>query len=133
MRATRSLITAAVLMVTLPSFASAQGDKKPDITGKWTFTTQSDYGTSTPTVSFTQKGDSLTGRYSSATLGERDFIGTIKDGKLYFGFTAEAGGQEFQMAFAGTLGANDVMQGSIEAAGTAFGTFSAVRQKKPQL
>jgi hypothetical protein len=129
MRAMRSLLTALVFATTLPAVASAQGDKKPDLTGKWIFTNQTSYGTSNPIVTFKQKGDSLTGVYSSTSLGDHEFIGTVKDGKVYIGFDAEAGGQKFYMAFSGTLDGNDAMAGSIEAAGSDFGTFSAKRQK----
>src|SRR5207244_3597560 len=105
--------------------------KKADITGKWTFSVQSDVGTGTPTVTFAQKGDTISGRYSSQALGERDFTGTFKDGKINFGFNAEAGGQSFSMAFAGTVADNDNMSGSIDFAGMATGTFSGKRQKPP--
>src|SRR5213596_3617694 len=88
------LLAAAVI----PAAVGAQTPAKPDtakvdITGKWAFAVQSDVGTGTPSVTFVQKGDSLIGHYSSVALGERDFVGTIKAGKLRFGFNAEAGGQ----------------------------------------
>lgn len=89
---------------------------------------QSDVGTGTPTVTFTQKGDSLTGRYSSQSLGERDFTGTLKEGKIEFGFSAEVQGQAFSMSFSGTLDGSDAMKGSIDFGGMATGTFTGKRQ-----
>jgi hypothetical protein len=115
----------------LPSVTTAQGDKQPDVTGKWTFTVQSEMGSGTPTVSFTQKGDSLAGRYSSQALGEHDFTGTLKDGKIAFGFTAEVQGQQFSMSFSGTMDGVDAMKGSVDFGGMATGTFSGKRQISP--
>ena len=134
MRVMRGMMNGVLLTAILAATASAQADKRPtetktDVTGKWVFTNQSSYGTSNPTVTFNQKGDSISGRYSSTSLGDHDFVGTLKDGKINFGFDAEAGGQGFYMAFHGTLDGHDAMAGTIEAAGSDFGTFSGKRQK----
>jgi hypothetical protein len=137
MRLTRTLLAGLVFSAAVPVAAVAQADTKPapatvDIVGKWAFNVQSDVGSGTPTVTFTtQKGDSISGRYSSQALGEHDFVGTFKDGKLAFGFAAEAGGQSFSMSFAGKLDNNDEMTGSIDFAGMATGTFYGKRQKPP--
>lgn len=124
-------ILSAVFLATFVSTASAQADKKPaaDITGKWAFTVTSDVGTGTPTLTFKQKGDSISGHYSSQALGEIDFVGTYKAGKIAFGFNAEAGGQAFTMSFAGTVDGEDDMTGAIDFAGMATGSFAGKRQK----
>jgi hypothetical protein len=137
MRIARALFASLVLAAIVPTFARAQAEPKPadkkiDLTGKWAFTVQSDVGNGTPTVTFSsQKGDSISGRYSSQALGEHDFVGTFKDGKLAFGFTAEAGGQSFSMSFAGKVDNNDEMTGSIDFAGMATGSFYGKRVKPP--
>lgn len=132
MRALRTLLGMFAFAALMPAALYAQADKKPvDVTGKWSFTVTSDLGSGTPTVTFQQKGDSLTGRYSSSALGERDFNGTLKDGKINFGFSAEAGGQAFSMSFSGTLDGKDAMQGSIDFGGMANGTFTGKRQPPP--
>jgi hypothetical protein len=134
MRAFRTLKVSLLLALALPIIAGAQTTAKPDttkidITGKWAFSVQSDVGTGTPTVTFVQKGDSISGRYSSQALGEHDFVGTYKAGKIAFSFTAEAGGQAFSMSFAGAVDDKDSMSGSIDFAGMATGTFSGKRVK----
>ena len=116
------------------AFASSPGaqgapDEKVDISGKWSFTVQTDAGAGTPTATFKQKGDSLSGHYSSQVLGERDFTGTLKSGKLEFGFSADLQGQQFAMNFSGAMDGADAMKGSIDLGGMASGTFSAKRQK----
>ena len=129
MDSTRTLILALLCSAALPAIGGAQADKKPDLTGRWQFSVQSDVGSGSPTVTFAQKGDSLTGRYSSQALGERDFVGTFKDGKITFSFNADVGGQQFSMNFSGTLSGEDAMQGSIDFGGMGTGTFTGKRQK----
>src|ERR1035437_4949741 len=119
----------ALLATAASSSLHAQADAKSHITGKWTFTVQSDAGSGTPTVTFKQQGDSISGRYSSQVLGERDFTGTFKDGKLSFGFSAEVQGQQFSMYFSGEMAGPDAMNGSIDFGGMGSGTFSGKRQK----
>ena len=118
-------------MIALATSVGAQGApaEKVDISGKWSFSVQTDAGSGTPTVTFKQKGDSLSGRYSSQVLGERDFTGTIKNGKVDFGFTADVQGQQFVMTFSGAMDGADAMKGSIDLGGMAGGTFTAKRQK----
>lgn len=129
MRSTRTLMLALVCAAALPAALRAQGDAKLDVTGKWSFTVESPAGTGTPTVTFTQKGDSISGRYSSQALGEKDFTGTLKAGKIEFSFPAESGGQAFVMAFSGTMDGADAMKGAIDFSGLATGSFAGKRQK----
>jgi hypothetical protein len=121
---------AAAFVVALPALVHAQSteEKRLDITGKWAFSVQSDVGTGTPTVTFKQAGDSISGRYSSQSLGERDFTGTLKNGKIEFSFSAETGGQAFTMSFSGTVESKDSMKGSIDFSGFATGIFTGTRQ-----
>jgi hypothetical protein len=126
----RLLLCLAFPVVAIAQAAPRSDTTRVDIVGKWAFSVQSDVGSGTPTVTFaTQKGDSITGRYSSQALGEHDFVGTYKGGKIAFGFTAEAGGQSFSMAFAGAVDDKDSMSGAIDFAGMATGTFSGKRIK----
>ncbi len=67
---------------------------KVDLTGKWTFTVQTDAGTGEPTVTLKQEGEKLTGHYSSQVLGEADLTGTVKGQQIQFAFTANAQGTE---------------------------------------
>ncbi len=122
-----ALVAFAVVLAAAP--LHAQDKKAPDLTGRWQFTVQSEVGTGTPMVTFRQKGDTLTGRYSSQALGERDFTGTFKDGKVAFSFDAESGGQAFTMSFSGKLDSDDAMSGSIDFSGFATGTFTGKRIK----
>ena len=122
-----SLLTAIV--VVLPAAAGAQDKPKLDLTGTWQFSVQSELGSGSPTVVLKQQGDSLTGRYISQSLGERELTGAIKGNKVEFGFEADAGGQKFSMWFAGELDGADAMSGAIDFAGMGSGTFTGRRRK----
>jgi hypothetical protein len=114
-------------LAVLPALASAQAEKKLDLTGKWTFSVHSELGTGTPTVTLKQQGDSLTGRYSSQTLGESDLKGTFKDQKIAFSFTSTVEGQSFTVSFAGAV-EGEGLKGTVDFGGMGGGTFTAKRQ-----
>src|SRR3954463_548669 len=126
MRISRLIATAIIAVA--PSIAKAQGaapkadTSKIDIAGNWSLSVQTDVGSGTPTITFNkQKGDSISGTYISNALGRHDFVGTLKAGKLAFGFTADAGGTGFQMGFSGIIENADTMSGSIDFGGMGSG------------
>src|SRR5687768_15136336 len=92
MRVIRSLVAAAALAM-LPSISHAQSvtaasvaktdTTKVDLTGKWAFSIEQPFA-GTPTVNFTQKGDSISGQYISNALGTHNFVGTAKAGVVAF-------------------------------------------------
>ena len=129
MRTTRFLMLALLCAAVLPASLHTQSGTQVDVTGKWSFKVESPNGIGTPTVTFKQTGDSISGRYSSQALGEKDFTGMLKDGKIRFSFDAESGGQAFTMMFDGALEGANAMKGSIDFSGMATGAFSGKRQK----
>ena len=115
-------------MLAVASFASA-GQAKTDVTGKWTFTVQTDAGTGTPTVTLKQDGEKLTGHYSSQTLGEADLTGTVEGEDVKFSFNADLQGQSVPVAYTGKIDGKDSMKGTLDiAGGMAQGTFTAKKQ-----
>ena len=120
----------AILSVLLIGTAvlSAQG-AKIDITGKWLFEVQTDAGTGTPTVTFKQDGETITGHYSSATLGEADLTGSLKGQNLTFTFTADVpGAGALPVTYVAKVESRDAMKGTIDIGGAATGTFTGKRQ-----
>ena len=78
----------ALAIVVLAATALPAQSSKVDVTGKWTFTVQTDAGGGTPTVTLKQDGEKLTGHYSSQNLGEADL--TVDLGGMAQGtFTAK--------------------------------------------
>jgi len=108
--------------------ARAQAEAKIDVTGKWLFNVTTSAGSGAPTVTLKQQGDSLTGHYSSQTLGEADLKGTVKDRKITFSFNANVDGTSFVVTYSGSIESNDALKGSVDLAGQATGTFTAKRQ-----
>jgi len=120
-------IAAAALAALVGAVASAQS-AKVDVTGKWTFTVQTDAGTGTPTVTLKQEGEKLTGHYSSQLLGEADLAGSIKGQQFSFSFTANAQGTPLDVKYTGTVEGKDALKGSVDLGGLGSGTFTAKRQ-----
>ena len=103
------------LIVALP--ASAQAPAKVDLTGKWMFSVVTENGTGTPSVTFKQQGDSLTGHYSSQVFGEVDFKGTVKDNKITFAMSPSVQGQSLTVTYTGTIESADSIKGSVDLGG----------------
>jgi len=99
-----------------------------DLTGKWTFNVQTDAGSGTPTVTFKQDGEKLTGHYSSQTFGEQDFTGSIKGADFKFTFSADVQGTSLTVTYTGTAENKDSLKGSVDLGGLGQGTFTAKRQ-----
>ena len=129
MRSFWRLVVPVVLMATasIPSASAAQSSAGVDLTGKWLFTVNTDGGSGTPTVTLTQKGDSLTGHYSSQLLGEAELKGTVKEGKVSFTLQASVQGTPVTVTYTGTVESKDALKGSVDLGGMASGTFTAKR------
>jgi hypothetical protein len=127
MQSGRAAIVLAILVVA-GAAAQIAAQAKVDISGKWVFTVQTDAGTGTPTVTFKQVGEKLTGHYSSQALGEADLTGTVKGQNVNFTFTADLGGQAAPVTYAATVDGKDSMKGTIDIGGVAGGTFTGKRQ-----
>ena len=123
----RSYLTVLVVLATAMLSPRVLTAQKVDVTGKWQFTVTTDAGTGSPTVTFKQQGDSLTGHYSSQVLGESDFKGTLKDGKIAFVLQVEVQGTRLLVTYNGTVESNDAMKGTVDLGGQGTGTFTGKR------
>jgi hypothetical protein len=119
---------AAFAITTFCVTAVSAQSSKLDVTGKWTFTVQTDAGTGTPTVTLKQEGEKLTGHYSSQNLGEADLTGTVKGQEIKFTFNADAQGTALTVTYTGTIESKDSMKGTVDLGGLAQGTFTAKRE-----
>ncbi len=116
--------SAALCVALLATVALAQ---QANVTGKWTFTVQTSGGGGSPTVTFKQDGERITGHYSSETFGEVDFTGTVKGTAIRFSFNSSVQGQQVDVVYEGTV-EKDTMKGTIAiAAGQLAGTFTATK------
>ena len=119
---------AAWVMAVFCAAAVSAQNSKIDVTGKWTFTVQTDAGSGTPTVTLKQDGEKLTGHYSSQNLGEAELTGTVKGQDVKFSFSADAQGTSITVTYTGTIENKDSMKGTVDLGGVAQGTFTAKRQ-----
>jgi hypothetical protein len=110
------------------AFARTQAPAKIDVTGVWAFEVQTEAGTGTPTVTFKQEGEKLTGHYSSAFLGEAELAGSVKGSAIEFSVSANVQGNAVTLTFAGTVDDANSMKGKVSFAGMGEGTFTAKRK-----
>ena len=96
-----------------------------DISGKWVFTVETPQGPGSPSFTFEQKGEALTGTYTGF-FGTAPLTGTVKHGKVEFTVKANAEGQELAMVYSGEV-VGDTMKGKIDFAGQGEATFTGKR------
>jgi len=114
----------AMLVLALSPVGAAQA--KVDVTGKWAFNVETSAGAGTPTFTFKQDGEKLTGHYTG-TFGEAEVTGTIKGADISFSFAADAQGTAIKSTYTGTVD-KDTMKGKLVIEGLGEGTFTAKRQ-----
>lgn len=120
-----ALIVALTMIAAIPS-AFAQ-TAKVDVTGKWAFNVETAAGSGTPTITFTQDGEKLTGKYAGQ-LGEADLTGTVKGQDIAFTFNVDAQGTMLNFKYTGTIESKDALKGKVDIVGLGEGTFTAKRQ-----
>ncbi|MDX1567211.1 MAG: hypothetical protein R3223_05370 [Longimicrobiales bacterium] len=116
---------AVVLLALLPG-AGELAAQDVDVSGTWNMTVQSQQGTTNPSVTLRQDGQSLTGRYSSETLGDAEVTGSVNGNEITFSFTANMGGQSIPATYTATV-EGDEMSGDLTLAGQALASFTATR------
>jgi hypothetical protein len=122
---TRALLAAIVVSTAAVAIAQAQ---KTDITGTWTFDVKTDAGGGTPTVTFKQDGEKITGHYSSTNLGEADLTGTVKGKDIAFAFDGQVQGQTVPVTYNGTIESPTTMSGRMSIGGAVGGTFTGKKK-----
>jgi hypothetical protein len=127
--AIRMMAAAAVVMAAFMAVPAAQtAEGRLDVTGIWAFEVQTENGTGTPTVTFKQDGEKLTGHYSSQFLGEADLTGTLKGQAIEFVVSANVQGNAVELSFVGIVENKDSMKGKVSLAGMGEGTFTGKRK-----
>lgn len=108
------------------SAAAANEAKAPDVSGTWTLDVTTPAGGGTPTFTFTQEEEKLSGRYSGQ-LGEAPITGTIKGSEIAFAFDASIEGNTIRVAYTGTVD-KDGMKGTVKFGDLGEGTFTGRRR-----
>jgi hypothetical protein len=128
-----------VCAFSLAVLAHAQGDavrtgqgqsekeKAVDVTGVWALQIETPNGTGTPSVTFKQDGEKLTGKYSSQVLGERDLTGSVKGNAITWVIEAVLEGNAIKVTYSGTVD-KDTMKGKVNFADAFEGTFTGKKK-----
>ena len=124
----KTVIIRSAIILTIALLTSAQlGAQGTDVTGVWVFTVATDQGSGTPTLTFKQDGEKLTGKYEGQ-LGNADLTGTVKGSAITFTFTVDVQGQQAPVTYKGTVEKN-TMKGTLDIAGMVNGTFTAAKKE----
>ena len=116
----------AIVMLVLALSPVGAAQAKVDVTGKWAFNVETAAGAGSPTFTFKQDGEKLTGHYTG-TFGEADLTGTVKGADITFSFTVDAQGNSLKETYTGTVD-KDTMKGKLVIEGLGEGTFTAKKQ-----
>jgi hypothetical protein len=121
----RILAVATVSLIAVSTSVAAAAQRLAvDLTGKWTFEVVTENGTGVSAVTIAQKGDSLTGTYTSGRMGTLPFKGTVK-GQAFTFAANTSGGTTF--TFSGTIVDADHITGDLDFGGQGGATFRGAR------
>jgi len=109
-----------------PAPAASSADKT-DISGVWAFQVETPAGSGTPTFTFKQEGEKLTGQYKGV-FGEAPLTGTVKGNKVDFSIKVQAQGQEATLTYTGAVEKDGTMKGTVNLGDIGSGTWTAKRQ-----
>jgi len=97
-----------------------------NVSGNWAFEVQTDQGSGSPSFTFKQDGEKLTGTYKGA-FGEGPVEGTVKGNAINFTVKVNAQGQDVVISYTGTI-ENGSMKGSVKLGDLGSGTWTGKRQ-----
>jgi hypothetical protein len=97
-----------------------------DISGAWACEVPSAAGTGTPSITFNQSGEKITGQYSGQ-LGEAPIQGTLKGAELTFSFDVSVQDTKLHVVYTGTA-TKDALKGTVVLGEFGEGTFTARRK-----
>jgi hypothetical protein len=121
-------LASGLALLCLCGAAAAEGGKKADVkvdvSGTWEVEVDLGGNTGTPTFTFKQNGEKLTGKYQGQ-LGEANVTGTVKGNKIEFSFEA---GDLGKAVYTGTFEKGE-MKGKARYGDQLSGTWTGKRKK----
>lgn len=121
----RIFVTTFILLVAI---SAVFGSQTPNISGTWEFAVETAAGSGSPTFTFKQEGENLTGTYKGQ-LGEAQLTGTVKGADVKFSFKLNAQGQDLTITYTGKIDGKDSMKGTAAYGELGEGTWSAKKKK----
>jgi hypothetical protein len=98
-----------------------------NITGVWAFAVETAAGSGSPTFTFKQDGESLSGTYKGQ-FGEAPLTGTVKGSDIKFTIKVNAQGQDITINYSGKIESKDSMKGTAAFGELGEGTWTAKRK-----
>ena len=128
-------IGGALIAATAIMFAGAeQATAQVNMTGSWALevTSDADGAVTMPELTLEQDGMTLTGRYSSAALGENDVVGSVDGNDITISFVAYVeGAGDASVIYSGTVDDEGVWSGTLDIFDGAFtATFTAKKEMR---
>lgn len=99
-----------------------------NISGVWNFAVETQAGSGSPTFTFKQDGENLTGSYKGQ-FGEAPLTGTVKGADVKFTVKVNAQGQDLTIVYSGKIDGKDSMKGSASFGEMGEGTWTAKRKQ----
>lgn len=106
--------------------AGSAGTAATDLTGTWALEVKTDAGSGTPTVTFKQEGQKLSGRYVGM-FGESQLTGEVKGKAFSFSVNVNAQGNTVTITYTGTV-EQEALSGRVAFGDLGEGTFTGKRQ-----
>jgi hypothetical protein len=97
-----------------------------NVTGAWAFTVETQAGSGSPSFTFKQDGENLTGMYKGQ-FGEAPLTGTVKGSDIKFTVKVNAQGQDITITYSGKIDGNS-MKGTASFGEMGEGTWTAKRK-----
>lgn len=99
-----------------------------NVTGVWNFAVETSAGSGSPTFTFKQDGENLTGTYKGQ-FGEAPLTGTVKGAEVKFTIKVNAQGQDLTINYVGKIEGKDGMKGTATFGELGEGTWTAKRRQ----
>lgn len=115
------LLVALFVLLALPLAAA-------DLTGHWKVQVDIAGNSGSPSFTFHQEGNKLTGTYNGL-LGEAKVTGTVDGDKVRWEFKGNYDGNALNVVYSGTIESPTKMKGTVDLGGMADGTFTAEKDK----
>jgi hypothetical protein len=113
----------------VPSPSGAQSTAgAANITGAWAFAVETQAGSGTPTFTFKQDGENLSGTYKGQ-FGEAPLTGTVKGFDVKFTIKINAQGQDLTVTYTGKIDGKDSMKGAASFGEMGEGTWTGKRKQ----
>jgi hypothetical protein len=112
----------------MPAPPAAQSSSSAaNISGDWAFAVETQAGSGSPTFTFKQNGENLTGTYKGQ-FGEAPLTGTVKGADVKFTIKVNAQGQDLTITYNGKIDGKDNMKGTASFGEMGEGTWTAKRK-----